>query len=352
MKWLVLDRRWGIRLFVVMSILAVVEVDVAAAEFYVNDGSVEGDRFCDGIGDDARGNGSKAKPYGTLRRAVIAARTGDSVIVDAGTFVQSPVNPPYRLQILLNVMGISPNERAGVDIETEGLKVTGAGPELTILRGGMDVVIAVRADNVTVSGLSISEGKTGVEVSGSNSTLEDLWIDSSDEFGIVLAGADGARLKRCRVTGVGFRGVQLENSFKVAITNCSSMRNGNAGFCLVGSSGNVLTGNVAVGNGTSGFYVQNRSSNNTLRDNVSYGSGLGGFYLFTDSTGNVLEGNTARWNQRGFVSKRTSGNYLVGNVANSNEYAQIQIRGDSKDATLEANEAEVEIVGGASNGSQ
>lgn len=299
----------------------------AAKAIYVNDAQTDGNRFCPAPGSDDDGDGSVQRPFATLRRALGGAKPGDTIFIDSGSY----------------------DVNEGILIGVDYLRIRGAGARQTRLRvesGGDTSALVVKANGVQVSDLSISGGRIGIELRANSTILRRVAVHSQDTYGILLQDSQGSIVHDCRIWATGFRGMEITGGRGNFVSNCWSSGNRNAGFCLSSTEGNVLTRNTADRNLTSGFFITGDSLNNALIENVSYRSGLGGFYLYDGSHGNLLENNVANWNQRGFVLKHAMANRLTDNSATGNQYAEFQIRGDSRDNLMESNTGEVELLPG------
>lgn len=299
------------------------------ATLHVNDRQTDGDRFSARAGSDSEGDGSAERPFASLARALKDAKPGDLILLDTGG---------YELM-------------AGIDLAIDDLQIRGAGVGRTSLSMDRDDVPALRttSNGVQIADLAVSGGSIGIELRGNHALVRRVAVHAQGTFGILLRDSVGNVVHDCRLWGTGFRGLQIAGGRGHFISNCWSGGNANAGFCLAETAGNVVTGNIADQNGTSGFFIVGESANNELIGNQSYRSGMGGFYLFNGSHGNVLEGNVANWNQRGFVLKHVMNNRLEANSAEGNHYAEFQVRGESRDNVLASNRGEIELLPGKEN---
>ena len=80
-------------------------------KFYVNDNSLTGDVFTTAIGNDAN-SGIPSAPLLTVSAALIKAQAGDSIFVDAGTYVTPNLNINKSITILGTNYNASPNNPA------------------------------------------------------------------------------------------------------------------------------------------------------------------------------------------------------------------------------------------------
>jgi len=110
--------------------------EVLATGYYVNDGSLIGDVWCNAIGNDISGTGSITKPFSTLKKALTLVGSGDIIYIDAGTYVD--VNYTFK----------------------SNLTIIGAGSALTYLKGsGSGVKPCSNIDGI--SNLTIKNIKIG-----------------------------------------------------------------------------------------------------------------------------------------------------------------------------------------------
>ncbi len=81
---------------------------VTLTSWYVNDNSTSGDHYTTALGND--GNpGTSNSPFATMNHAVAVSADGDTIFVDAGTFVENVVVNKYNLSIRGSNYGINPN---------------------------------------------------------------------------------------------------------------------------------------------------------------------------------------------------------------------------------------------------
>lgn len=322
-----LSRRWIGSLFALLLCVGLAE----GQTFYVNDDSTVGDRWCSAAGHDESGDGTPELPFASVNRA-LENENADSIFVDTGLYILT--SGPTR------------ENRPAITFATADLAVQGAGTMLTRfvanpIQGSL-VAMSVTGRGVSLSDFSVEGARVGVLLQTYQASAVRLAISGQTQFGILIDGGGLNVISDCHVWSSSFRGIQLRQSAKNVIENTTSTGNINAGFCLQASNSNTLRSNLSDRNGTSGFFVTSASASNVLGQNQSYRSGMGGFYLFGESTNNRLHGNTANWNQRGFVLKNASNNIVVRNEGRENLYADFQIRGTSLGNRLEENEGNQE----------
>jgi hypothetical protein len=114
-------------------------------KFYVNDGSPSGDIYTSAIGS-AGGTGTSANPFGEVTSALAVAQAGDTIYVDAGTWVYSAAS--------------SYTNPHNVTVSMEGLAILGAGIGVTIFDDAMganeNYWLKIAASNVLVKDLTVT----------------------------------------------------------------------------------------------------------------------------------------------------------------------------------------------------
>ncbi len=103
--------------------------------------------------------------YSSVSSALISARSGDVIRVKAGTYYES-----------------------GLTISQSGVKLTGDGPEKTIIdAGGKSPVLSISANNVTVSGFTWKNGSGlggAIKFSNTNVTFTNNVVRDMNDYGI------------------------------------------------------------------------------------------------------------------------------------------------------------------------
>lgn len=198
--------------------------------------------------------GSAASPFLTIQHAVTAASTGDTIVVQAGTYA----------------------ENVAIDAE-----ITLIGNGRPIISGTGDCgITASGIDNVSISGFSITGQKYGIyETGGDNWTINDVRVYSQTTGGIYLKGSknssyvysagNGMTVSNCAIYQVG----NVDNAFGIGLEDCcASTVSGNQVYLIhrecirdVGGEANTIQSNwcqmayvgVKVGIGTTDAYVYN-----------------------------------------------------------------------------------------------
>lgn len=141
---------------------------VKPPKHYVNDNSTQGDRFTTAPGNDGNGNdGTSARPFLTIQKAISAAGVGDVILVDAGRY-NDCINIEQQIELRGPNWDVSPTwgaRRAEATINPGGSGCNGT-PQ-------WQNHISIRAANVTVLGFSFTNPTTpqaGLIMSGTFSS--------------------------------------------------------------------------------------------------------------------------------------------------------------------------------------
>jgi Ca2+-binding RTX toxin-like protein len=313
--------------------------------YYVNDGSLAGDVHTSAVGNNANSGKSADAPMASLA-ALLAAYdldAGDVVYVDTGTY-----------DLATNLV---------LTAEDSGVRIVGAGRELTILdRGnrsnGSVVLQMAGADEVRVESLSLTGGYHGVLASsGADSdavVLSDVRVHGNAQAGVRIdASNDGWVLVGSRFEANDSDGVN-GNGFGLRVEGNVFANNRGYGLNLGNAPGAVVRGNEVTGNQTYGLYVNanlggNEANRAVVEDNAASGNRIDGLYLSGDavtgrnnrawgngaagvyvSGGALVQGNEVWDNGTGI---NTSGATARGNVAWGNRGAGI----DTSASLVESN---------------
>jgi parallel beta-helix repeat protein len=259
------------------------------------------------------GPGSSSQPFCTIGAAAKKAQAGDTVLVNAGTYTGSSVNPtnsgaagsPITFTANAGVT-ISGGTRAFAIssrnyIVVNGFTVTGTTSYGIYVSGGSNVTIS--NNTVSFSGLPVS-GSTaaGIYLSGlAGGTVSGNVSHDNSAHGIYLTGA---------TTGVTVQGnTSYHNAYQY-------QRNAN-GINVI-APGNSIIGNVTYGNEDSGINVYPGGNNTLVADNVTYDNGDHGIDDYNVTGGRII-GNTVFYNcTDGINVEGTSGNYDIENNVSVN----------------------------------
>jgi PGF-pre-PGF domain-containing protein len=335
------------------------------------------------------------QPGGSIQAAVNSASSGDTIIVDPGTYTENIViNNKDNLEIRSSQgpdNTIIASNSTGKDIISIGarmnLKITGftisgagggsSGINLNMcrdcavennkflnnsvgiyLRSSGNIVIrnnivttgtgsgiySTQSYSTTISGNNISGYTSGIYIfnsQGSN-TISGNTVSQNSGSGIQLEDTNNNNtLESNIVSSNGVRGVYLARSSKNNLKNNIVSSNGGNGIEMGYSSENTVLGNKVSGNTTTinnhGIFLDNCTNSYVQSNTVSsceYGIAM------RYSNNNHVINNNANENDRGFyVAYTSSENKLSGNKANSNKVNGIQLHNDTKNNIVNDNEA-------------
>ncbi|MFD5798685.1 right-handed parallel beta-helix repeat-containing protein [Streptomyces diastatochromogenes] len=195
-------------------------------------------------------------PGESIQKAVDAARAGDTVLVQAGTYHES------------------------VTVKTSGLTLRGVGPRTVIVPPEKKAVPSPKA------AVGCVEGGKGICVVGlRNKPVADVTVSD------------------LKLTGFSSVGVWSLATDRLTVQRVWAEKNGKWGISQEHSTRGVFRNNVARDNGDAGLYL----ANTTMSEKGA-----------TDSRGMVVEGNTLEGNRNGLTVLRLRNltvqrNYLTGN---------------------------------------
>ncbi len=335
------------------------------------------------------------QPGGSIQAAVNSASSGDTIIVDPGTYTENIVinnkdnleirssQGPDNTTIASNSTGkdiISIGARTNLKIT--GFTISGAGGGSSginlnmcrdcavennkflnnsvgiYLRSSGNIVIrnnivttgtgsgiySTQSYSTTISGNNISGYTSGIYIfnsQGSN-TISGNTVSQNSGSGIQLEDTNNNNtLESNIVSSNGVRGVYLARSSKNNLKNNIVSSNGGNGIEMGYSSENTVLGNKVSGNTTTinnhGIFLDNCTNSYVQSNTVSsceYGIAM------RYSNNNHVINNNANENDRGFyVAYTSSENKLSGNKANSNKVNGIQLHNDTKNNIVNDNEA-------------
>jgi parallel beta-helix repeat protein len=254
------------------------------------------------------GPGSSSQPFCTIGAAAKHAQAGDTVLVNAGTYPGTSVNPansgttssPITFTANAGVT-ISGGSRAFAvsgrsNIVINGFTVTGTSSYGISVSGGSNVVLS---DNtVSQAGLPVrGQNAEGIYVNNlaGGQVLDNVSHDNS-AHGIYLAGS---------TTGVTVQG-------NTSYHNAYQWERDANGIDDV-APGNSIIGNVTYANEDTGINITSGANNMLIADNVSYDNGDHGIDNSGVSGGRIIE-NTVYYNcTDGINVEGTSSNYLIEN---------------------------------------
>jgi len=255
----------------------------------------------------AQGPGTSAQPFCTIAGAANVPAAGDTVLVRAGTYPGTSVNPRNSGVTFTANSGvtISGGTRAFAissrnNITISGFTITDTGSYAISVSGGSNVTIS---NNVESSaGTPITSSASGIYLSNvAGGLIQGNVTHDNSAHGIYLSGT---------TTGVTVRGnTSYHNAYQ-------SKRNAN-GIDVV-APGNSIVGNVTYSNEDSGINIYTGANNTNIAGNLTYGNGDHGIDDLNVTGGRII-GNTVYGNcTTGINVEGTSGNYVVENNVSMN----------------------------------
>ncbi|MFD4692425.1 sigma-70 family RNA polymerase sigma factor [Streptomyces sp. NPDC058463] len=268
------------------------------------------------------GDGSRARPFATLGKAVSVVRPGQTIAMRGGTYrpdqgVDIGTDGTADRRITLsNVRGERPViDASGVPADTwaitqqadhwtvQGLEIRGSGSHAYVCRGCRDNVFrGLSLHDNAESGLTLRD--SGTE---GNSVLDSDFHSNGPKpaggvgLAVKFGSGVGNVVRGCRAFGNGADGIDLGGfTTPVTVESTWSYRNGN-GFTLGGgntaaSVAHVLTDDAAWDNAGLGFNDEGNPGAIRLTRNTAFRNGTG-FYLASSSA--VLSANAAVDNAEG-----------------------------------------------------
>ncbi|MCW5625103.1 MAG: tandem-95 repeat protein, partial [Burkholderiales bacterium] len=284
--------------------------------YYVNDGSLAGDEYTTGVGDNANDGKSAATPMASLAALLRAydLDAGDVIYVDTGLY-----------NLATNIV---------LEAQDSGVRIVGAsqpGHQSILDRGNVTnntrVFELAGADDITLEHLTM-RGAYAAVVAGYNVgstaiTIRDSEILGNYSTGIYVDGGnDGWRFEGNAIHANGGHGIDLRSGNSVVVGN-EVYANGSSGISAGESrAGNAFTirveGNRVHDNINHGISV---SGNVIARGNAVYNHRGGGSFGMTLGGNAIAEGNSVHDNRRGLS---VSGATARGNEVFANTQAGIE----------------------------
>jgi len=350
--------------------------------------------FSSGIGSAAEIRVSSGQ---SIQAAVNSANSGDTIIVDPGTYVENIAITKTSNLVLMSASQ-NPDDTIIVSNDTtkdvisatsrmnlviKGFTISGAATDHSgirlnscrdctieknkLLNDGMGVYLqscintivrnnaATRTSDIgtgrginieksvstTLSSNSVSNQRFGIYLSGSlPNTISGNTISQNNDTGITLESSGNSVLESNNVSSNGKKGIYLKDSSKSSVKNNVVSSNAANGIDLEASSGSTVLNNKVSGNAKDtnihGIFLntcKDNSVQNNEMSNCQYG------YAMRFSENNSLVNNNAHDNAIGFyVSYTSSRNTLSGNKASSNANG-IRIEIGANNNIVDKNEA-------------
>ena len=258
------------------------------------------------------GSGMSSQPFCTIAAAAKKAVAGDTVVVNAGTYAGTSVNP--------------------VNSGTAGSPITfTANPGVTI-NGGTRAFALSSRNYITIRGFTITgtssygisaSGGSNVTITGNTESFAGTPI-TAPAMGIYLSNLNGGLVQGNITHDNSAHGIYLTGTTTgVTVLGNTSYHNAyqyqrNANGVDDIAPGNSIIGNVTYANEDSGINIYTGGNNALVSGNVTYDNGDHGIDDF-NVTGGRLIGNTVYFNcTDGINVEGTSGNYDIENNVSMN----------------------------------
>ena len=255
----------------------------------------------------AQGPGTPAQPFCTIAGAANVAAAGDTVLVQAGTYPGTAVNPRNS--------GVTFAANSGVTIS-----------------GGTKAFAISSRNNITISGFTITNtGSNAISVSGGSNVTISNNVESfagtpitSPGVGIYLSNVGGGLVQGNVTHDNSAHGIYLSGTTTGVMVRANTsyhnayqyQRNANGIDDI--APGNSIVGNVTYSNEDSGINMYTGANNTYIADNLTYGNGDHGIDDLNVTGGRII-GNTVYGNcTTGINVEGTSGNYVVENNVSMN----------------------------------
>ena len=236
--------------------------------------------------------------YCEIQQAVDAAAAGDTIQVASGTY-----GPVEIYQSNITIEEAMPDSDPIIDAYGNDRSVWSQADGLTLkgmtLQNASGYTLALGGDNQTLIGNTMDGGQLGVYLTGDNNTLEGNLATGNRLGGYVFDfGTENNMIRENTATNTNW-------GFFVCGTGNTLVRNesfeNQIGFSVdcyqdFASSGHLFQGNRAENNQQFGFLIEGQSHDITLRENFAVDGANDGFVVTAETTGSVLSGNTATGN--------------------------------------------------------
>ena len=253
------------------------------------------------------GPGTPAQPFCTIAAGARAAHAGDTVLVNAGTYPGTSVNPTN-------------SGTAGSAITfsaNRGVTISGGSRAFALSSRNYIVVSGFIITGTSSYGISVSGG-SNVTLSGNTESYAGTPI-SSPAAGIYLSNLSGGLISGNVTHDNSAHGIYLTGSTTgVTVQGNTSYHNAyqyerNANGIDDIAPGNSIIANVTYANEDTGINIYSGGNNALVADNVTYDNGDHGIDDYNVTGGRII-GNTVYYNcTDGINVEGTSGNYNIEN---------------------------------------
>ncbi|MBE0533285.1 MAG: right-handed parallel beta-helix repeat-containing protein [Rhodospirillales bacterium] len=277
-------------------------------------------------------DGFHVLPGMSIQAAIDAASDGDVIHVEAGVYTLTETIVIDKAITLLGAQaGVDP--RGAEALGGPALRTAGGPGESVIDGGGLDTLIRIAADNVTIDGFDIGNGTGDLiesEVAIANPTIRNSFVhDSSGDEGIQLRLATNALIENNHVYDTAGDGINLANSTGgvIRFNEVHDIDSPDAAIYVYGSTHTTIEGNLvyAVTN-NDGIKLGDKNGSSaanpggSIIDNVVRGTGQDGITVYMSGvtvSGNDVSGSTSE-NGAIYVSFNVTGVDITNNTIHDN----------------------------------
>ncbi len=218
----------------------------------------------------------------TIQQALEQAAPGSTIVLEAGG---DPTLGPAT-------------------VDTPDVTVVSSRGTVILSASGPEAALTVRADGVTIRGLTIDSESIGIRIEATRCTIEDVRVDNTP-IGLQLVGAQECELRGVEVDG-GRTGVELSSSGGNLLTDLTIRGSTESGVKALDSRGNVLE-DIEVLDAPIGISLMRGSAENEVRGCRVERASIAGIE-FRGAIDNLLVGSCVRDARIGVILEGVTGN--------------------------------------------
>jgi parallel beta-helix repeat protein len=228
--------------------------------------------------------------YQNIQAAINAANSGDTILVNSGTYVQNVV-----INKTLSVLSNN----------------TGSG--LPVVDGSNGTAISITAPGVLLQGFKVTNATYGISVSSNNNNI--TWnVAYNNSYGIYL---DNSSINSVsgNTANNNSNGIDLvTSSNNNNVTGNTAANSSSDGIVLSGSCNNNSVSGNTVNNSIYGIWLYYYSNNNNVSGNDVYNISMFSIFLESSSINNNVTGNTVEGSSYDGITLYSGNNSVSGNT--------------------------------------
>lgn len=209
--------------------------------------------------------------------------------------------------------------------------------------GGTEDIFIVNADDVSISGLTVKNGTSGIRINGpaDHASVTDCKLQENDYGIYVYESYDYNDITNCTVHNNTY-GIYIDDhSEYVVIENCDIHNNNGRGICIDNSDNNVIENCNIHDNTGRGIFIYTYSDGNSIKNCDISNNSLYGVQIHDNSDNNVIENcdiyEHDNVNNNGIYISGTSIGNNVKNCDVSNNYRGIKISSSDSNTIIDSN---------------